>query len=84
MVVQVASYLPFSMSFYLNGHSFIAQQLHQAGVAFRQKQNAFLSISDPAALQAAAHRLRAPLLRERLDYWTAQLVLSCINKRSYF
>jgi hypothetical protein len=69
----VASYLLFPMTFYLNGHSFIAQQLHRAGVACRQKQNAFLSVSDPAALQAAADRLRAPLLRQRLDYWTAQL-----------
>jgi len=73
MVVQVASYLPFPMTFYLNGHSFIAQQLRPAGVACRQKQNAFLRVSDPAALQAAADRLHAPLLRERLDYWTAQL-----------
>ena len=73
MLVQVASSLPFPMTFYLNGHSFIAQQLRPAGVACRQKQNAFLRLSDPAALQAAADRLHAPLLRERLDYGTAQL-----------
>jgi len=73
MVVQVASYLPFAMTFYLNGHSFIAQQLRRAGVAFRQEQNAFLSVSNPGALKKAADSLSAPLLRERLDDWTAQL-----------
>src|SRR5208282_4834987 len=73
MVVQVASNLPFAMTFYLNGHSFIAQQLRRAGIAFRQEQNAFLSVSNPGALKNAADGLSAPLLRERLDDWTAQL-----------
>jgi hypothetical protein len=73
MVVQVASYLPFPMTFYLNGHSFIAQQLRRAGVAFRQQQNAFLRVSNPGALKSAADGLTAPLLRQRLQHWTAQL-----------
>lgn len=73
MVVQIASYLPFPATYYLNGHSFIEQELRRDGVPFRKDDNAFLAVSDPAALQAAAHRLSPQLIQERLEYWTRQL-----------
>jgi hypothetical protein len=38
--------------------------------AFRKDDNAFLAVADPKALQAAADRFSAVLIRKRLDYWT--------------
>ena len=38
----VASFLPFSITYYLNGHHFIEQQLRGAGVQLRKNDNAFL------------------------------------------
>jgi hypothetical protein len=64
------SFLPFSITYYLNGHHFIAQQLRSAGVQFRKNDNAFLWVADAKALQAAADALSAKLIRTRLDYWT--------------
>jgi len=73
MSLRVASYLPFNVTCFLNGHSFIAQELTRAGIRFRKDDNAILAVADHAALQAVADRLTAELLRERCDYWTAQL-----------
>jgi hypothetical protein len=73
MVMRVASFFPFQCTYYLNGHSFMEQELNRGGIGFRKNDNAFLAVDDPAALQAAADRLNPVLMRERLDYWTLLL-----------
>src|ERR1043166_4980820 len=70
IIVRVASFFPFHATYWLNGHSFIAQQLQRAGIGFRQNDNAFLEVDDAAALQAAADRLSPAMIRKQLDYWT--------------
>ena len=70
MVMRIASFLPFQTTYYLNGHSFIEQELNRAQIGFRKNDNAFLAVDDIAALQAAADRLTPDIIRRRLDYWT--------------
>ena len=70
MMMRVASFFPFQTTYYLNGHSFIAQELRRAQIGFRKTDNAFLAVDDVAALQAAADRLSPAIIRGRLDYWT--------------
>jgi len=70
MVMRVASFFPFQATYYLNGHSFIEQELKRAGVNFHKNDNAVLAVDDVAVLQAAADRLSAQIIRRRLDYWT--------------
>src|SRR5260370_3582234 len=67
MVMRVASFLPFQTTYYLNGHSFIEQELNRAKIGFRKTDNAFLAVDDVAALQAAADRLSPEIIRQRLD-----------------
>ena len=74
MSVRVASYFPFNVTCYFNGHSFAAQELSRAGVRFRKADNAFLGVADVDALQAAADRLSAALLQRRCAYWVRRLV----------
>jgi hypothetical protein len=74
MSVRVASYLPFNVTVYCNGHSFVAQELKRDGVRFRKDDNAFLGVADVAALQAAADRLSAAILQRRCNYWVSRLV----------
>jgi hypothetical protein len=64
------SFPPFSITYYLNGHHLIEQQLRRAGVEFRKDDNAFLWVADAKALQAAADALSAKIIRTRLEYWT--------------
>jgi hypothetical protein len=66
----VGSFLPFSVSYYLNGHHFIERELQRTGVQFRKDDNAFLWVADQKALQAAADRLSAQVIRKPLDHWT--------------
>ena len=70
IVLCVGSFLPFSITYYLNGHHFIEQQLRNAGIRLCKDDNAFLWVANPQALQAAADALSAKLIRTRLDYWT--------------
>ena len=49
-------FLPFQTTYYLNGHSFIEQELNRAQVGFRKSDNAFLAVDDVTALQEAADR----------------------------
>ncbi len=73
VVMRVASFFPFQTTYYLNGHSYIEKELNREKVSFRKNDNAFLAVSDPDALQAAADRFTAEVIRERLEYWTLVL-----------
>jgi hypothetical protein len=73
MSMRVASFFPFQATYYLNGHNFIEQEMHREQVTFRKNDNAFLAVSDVAALQKAADRFTSSLIQKRLDYWTLRL-----------
>jgi hypothetical protein len=73
LVMCVGSFLPFQTPYYLNGHHFIAGELQRQGIRFRKDDNAFLWTADLPALQAAADRLSADVIRPRLEYWTLVL-----------
>ena len=70
MVMRAASFFPFQTTYYLNGHNFIEKELDREKVSFRKNDNAFLAVSDPQALQAAADSFTSEVIRRRLEYWT--------------
>jgi hypothetical protein len=70
IILRVASFFPFQATYWLNGHSFIEQELNRQQIAFHKNDNAFLAVDDGAALQAAADRLSAAIIRKQLNYWT--------------
>ena len=70
IIIRVASFFPFHATYWLNGHSFIEQELKRGKVGFRKDDNAFLAVDDVAALQAAADRLSPQIIGKQLDYWT--------------
>src|SRR6059058_2256387 len=57
IIVRVASFFPFQAAYWLNGHSFIEQELQRKQIGFRKNDNAFLAVDDVKTLQAAADRL---------------------------
>src|SRR5271156_4964665 len=70
IIVRVASFFPFHATYWLNGHSFMEQELNRKQIGFRKNDNAFLAADDVAELQAAADRLSPEIIRKQLDYWT--------------
>ena len=47
MVLRVGSFLPFSVTAYLNGHNFIERKLARQGVKFVKEDNRFVSVAIP-------------------------------------
>ena len=39
MVMRVATFFPFQTTYYLNGHSYIEQELNRAQIGFRKNDN---------------------------------------------
>jgi hypothetical protein len=70
IIVRIGTFIPFEASYYLNGHSYIEQQLRKQGVGFRKDDNAFVAVDDVKALQTAADSLSGALIQKRLNYWT--------------
>jgi len=70
IVIRVASFFPFQTTYYLNGHSYMEQELNKRKVGFRKNDNAFLAVDDVEQLQAVADRLSPEVIRKQLDYWT--------------
>jgi hypothetical protein len=71
--LRIGTFFPFNLACFLNGHSFLAQELTREGVPFRKDDNALLAVGDLAALQAAAARLTPRVLEQRCTYWARQL-----------
>lgn len=76
MCLRVASYLPFSVNGYFNGHSFLLQQLRRRGIGFRKDDNAFVGCDQPGVLSELAKMLDAKTLQERADHWAFRLAPS--------
>ena len=84
MVLLVASFFPFQTTYYLNGHSFIEQELNRAGISFRKHDNAFL-----ASLPRMRRLSRAPkmtailsaLSRQEAEFFHKRLCGPLANSR---
>ena len=76
MSLRISTFLPFTIACFLNGHSFLAQELTRQGVSFRKDDNAFLAVADLTALEAANERLTPQLIEQRCDPGARQLAPS--------
>ena len=73
MSLCVASYLPFSVNCFMNGHSYVAGELRRPGVAFRMEDNAIIRCADPDLLITIAERLDERILQQRANFWASRL-----------
>lgn len=71
--LRVPTWAPFSLQFYCNGHSALAQSLKREGIDFAQADNAFLRIDDLPRAQALADALSPDVLHQRLDVYAQWL-----------
>jgi len=65
--LRVPTWAPFRLQFYCNGHNWLASQLRQAGIAFRQLDNAVVECADWERAQALADAFPVPRLHQVLD-----------------
>jgi hypothetical protein len=69
---RVATFAPFRLQFYFNGHSWLANTLRNAGIGFELVDNAFLQIDDWDRAQELARELNAEYLHSYLDRLAAR------------
>ena len=52
--IRLTTWFPFTVQIYVNGHSWLAQQMLKRRLGFTQQDNAFLALGDPPAGQRLA------------------------------
>jgi hypothetical protein len=72
--VRVQTWFPFTTQIYVNGHDWLARQLHQAGIGFVQHDNAFSQLDDPAKAQQLAEGFAKLPWAKLLNDWTQQVL----------
>jgi hypothetical protein len=71
--VRIQTWFPFTTQVYVNGHDWLARQLHGAGFGFVQHDNAFTHLEDPAGAQSLADRFPRLDWVKILDGWARQV-----------
>jgi hypothetical protein len=56
MHVRIQTWFPFTIQVYVNGHDWLARQMHRRKLGFVQSDNAFTQLDDAAAAQRLADR----------------------------
>jgi hypothetical protein len=87
MHVRLQTWAPFTCQVYANGHDYVARQLKQKGIAFKQVDNAFVELADPAAAQRAADRfakLPWPKILERYARQVNPLLLEELKGMTHY
>jgi hypothetical protein len=74
MSLRICPYFPFNVSVCLNGHEYLACQLSQQNIGFRQCDNSFLDCEQPQRLQELADSFDARAIYRGLDPWLARLL----------
>jgi hypothetical protein len=67
LFLRLCPYFPFNAQLCLNGHEYLAQQLHQHGIPFRQQDNAFLDCANPQRLQELADGFGPTAINQAMD-----------------
>lgn len=54
MHVRLSTWMPFTIQVYVNGHDWLARQMTSKGIAYKQIDNSFVHIAEPAKAQKIA------------------------------
>jgi hypothetical protein len=65
--LRVPTWAPFRLQFYCNGHNWLARQMTQHNLAFRQSDNTFLHIADIKGAQELSNAFPVERLHRLLD-----------------
>jgi hypothetical protein len=71
--VKFCGYFPYTGQIYLNGHEYAKRQCLKAGIGFTAPDNAFGSVSDPAAVQRIRDGLDDQRMYRFAGKWLARL-----------
>jgi hypothetical protein len=73
--IKIATYFPYPMKVWLNGHEWAKRQCVKAGIGFTALSNGFATTDDPDRVQAICDRLGPAQIQAFLGRWLAVLPL---------
>ena len=71
--IKFCGYFPYTGQIYFNGHEYARQQCRKEGIAFTALDNAFGTVSDPAAVQRICDGLTDQKIYRFAGKWLARL-----------
>ena len=71
--IKFCGYFPYTGQIYLNGHEYAKQQCRKEGIAFTALDNAFGTVSDPAAVQRICDGMTDQKIYRFAGKWLARL-----------
>jgi hypothetical protein len=71
--IKFCGYFPYTGQIYFNGHEYAKQQCRKKGIAFTALDNAFGTVSDPAAVQQICDGLTGQKIYRFAGKWLARL-----------
>jgi hypothetical protein len=71
--VRIQTWFPFTTQAYVNGHDWLARQLHKQGVGFVQQDNAFTELDNPVKAQMKADQFSTLPWSGLLGDWMRQV-----------
>lgn len=79
--LRVATWCPFRLQFYFNGHAWLAAQLRRKGIDFDVLDNAFAHIADYAVANQLVEQFNPAQLHQSLDMFAQQFcpVIQSLN-----
>jgi hypothetical protein len=73
--LKIATYFPYPMKVWINGHEYAKRQCARAGIGFTALSNGFATCTDPQALQAICDTLGPTQIQAFVDHWLTVLPL---------
>jgi hypothetical protein len=73
--IKIATYFPYPMKVWVNGHEYAKRQCAKAGIGFTALSNGFATCTDPTALQGICDGLGPAEIQAFVDRWLAVLPL---------
>jgi hypothetical protein len=72
MFLRICPYFPFNIRLWMNGHNWLACQLHKEGIAFSKHANVFVDCADPERLQQLADAFAPQHIQASVATWLAR------------
>lgn len=73
MSIRLETHFPYGIQIYVNGHSWLAEQMQKKGLGFTQRDNAFTSLENPQAAQKIADRFARLNWVKQLSKWARRV-----------
>lgn len=73
MSIRLETFFPYGIQVYVNGHSWLAQQMQKKGLGFTQRDNAFTALENPQAAQKIADRFARLNWVKQLSKWARKV-----------